>query len=47
MELWNNIRGTIYFFYYGTIGYITDYEKHLLWRKECNKQWSYEHQIVK
>ena len=35
-----NFTGIIYFFYYGSLGYFTNYEKHLLWRDLCSKQWN-------
>ena len=35
-----NFTGIIYFLYYGSLAYFTNYEKHLLWRAMCSKQWS-------
>jgi hypothetical protein len=35
-----NFTGIIYFLYYGSLGYFTNYEKHLLWRDLCSKQWN-------
>ena len=34
------LGGTMYFIYYGSLGYFTNYEKHLLWRAMCSKQWN-------
>ena len=29
LSMWGAVRGTVYFFYYLTAGYFTNYEKHL------------------
>ena len=40
MTILNGIVGTAYFFYIGTLGYWTDYNKHVLFRDKCSEQWN-------
>lgn len=35
-----SILGTLYFGYYGTIAYVTNYEKHIMWRHKCQEVWN-------
>ena len=39
------LGGTMYFIYYGSLGYFTNYEKHLLWRDLCFKAWNTNNNI--
>lgn len=42
MTILNGILGTLYFFHIGTIGYWTNYPRHLIWREKCRQQWNDE-----